>query len=71
VLNASLWFGFHRLGLERIVSTHQTDNLAADRCARKIGMARVRTTSCPSCGRSMYVYEIRRDDFAWDAADVA
>ena len=69
-LNSALWFGFEQCGMQRIVSTHQIANAAADRCALKLGMSRVKEIICPGCGAEMYVYEIFKEDFTWTGARV-
>lgn len=55
---AALSFGVDRLGLTDLVSLIQVGNNASVRIAKKLGMARDRSTIDPSCGRKVDVYRL-------------
>jgi RimJ/RimL family protein N-acetyltransferase len=62
--NAGLRFGFETLGLDRIVSVYEPDNVKSGRVMERLGMTFDRDTTHPRMGVPVRVMAITRT--AWD-----
>lgn len=55
---AWLEYGFSTLGLDRIVSVHEPDNVSSGAVMQRLGMAFERATTLPASGLPVHVHEI-------------
>jgi RimJ/RimL family protein N-acetyltransferase len=61
---ASLEYGFDRIGLDRIISIYDPENVASGRVMEKLGMRPWRRTTDPERGNVLAVYESTRGEWA-------
>jgi RimJ/RimL family protein N-acetyltransferase len=61
---AGLRFGFEHLGLDRIVSVYEPENVKSGRVMERLGLTFDRDTTHPASGVPVRVMAIRRDE--WD-----
>lgn len=61
---ASLEYAFDRVGLDRVISIYDPENVASGRVMAKLGMRPWRRTTDPARGNVLAVYELTRQEWA-------